>query len=59
MNDVPKKEDTQEKPLNDLKRLAKCSDCGAKVDSWDKLPWFIARPEREYDEFYCGCRGWD
>lgn len=24
-----------------------------------KLPFFVHRPDRPHDEFYCGCFGWD
>lgn len=39
-------------------RQAKCSDCGRTAKSdWD-LPFFRYQPDRTYDEFYNGCRGW-
>jgi hypothetical protein len=37
-------------------RLAKCIDCGEWVVSDPKLPMF--QVGRDYDYFYCGCRGW-
>lgn len=40
-------------------RLAKCSDCGAVTDSKWRLPFFEYKPDKEYDEYYCGCYGWD
>lgn len=33
--------------------------CGSMDDSNMELPFFMHRPEKEYDEFYCGCSGWD
>lgn len=29
------------------------------VDSSWELPFFKYQPEKEYDEYYCGCMGWD
>lgn len=40
-------------------REARCAFCGRKTESeWD-LPFFTYEPEQDYDEYYCGCRGWD
>ncbi len=43
-------------------RHARCS-CGGEADSAQPdgrvLPFFLKRPDRETDEFFCGCRGWD
>ena len=40
-------------------RKAKCSYCEKMEDSsWSK-PFFEYQPNKEYDYFYCGCRGWD
>lgn len=33
--------------------------CSCEKLSDDKLPFFTPRPAREFDEFYCGCIGWD
>lgn len=33
-------------------------DCRPVPSSWD-LPFFRYRPDKEYDEYYCGCWGWD
>lgn len=38
-------------------RTAKCL-CGS-IQSSFKLPMFDYRPKEEYDQYYCGCRGWD
>ena len=40
-------------------RKAKCSFCNTIVDSNYNLPFYSHKPEREYDEYYCGCKGWD
>lgn len=40
-------------------RMAKCAWCGKKTISKDSLPWFNEKPEKEFDEYYCGCGGWD
>jgi hypothetical protein len=40
-------------------RKAKCSFCSKTVDSkWD-LPFFEYSPNEEYDNYCCGCCGWD
>lgn len=40
-------------------RIAKCPECGATTESrWD-LPFFKYRPNKESDEHYDGCYGWD
>jgi hypothetical protein len=31
---------------------------GPVVSTWD-LPFFRHKPESAYDEFFCGCFGWD
>jgi len=33
--------------------------CGSIVESDMTLPFFSSHPDKEYDEFYCGCFGWD
>lgn len=40
-------------------RKAKCSYCGNKRDSNTNLAFFGYRSDKEFDEYYCGCRGWD
>ena len=40
-------------------RKAKCSFCGQIKDSDYDLPFFEYKPDKEYDEYYCGCGGWD
>jgi hypothetical protein len=33
--------------------------CLCKQPSSTDLPFFTQHPDREFDEFYCGCWGWD
>lgn len=40
-------------------RYARCMYCGKKVESRWNLPFFEYKPEENFDEFYCGCGGWD
>lgn len=40
-------------------RKAACWCCGKIKDSDYGLPFFKHNPDYEYDEFYCGCDGWD
>lgn len=40
-------------------RLAKCCYGDTISESSPKLPMFKAKPNCEYDEYYCGCFGWD
>ena len=40
-------------------RNAHCSYCGRAVQSKWTLPFFKYRPTKKYDEYYCGCGGWD
>ena len=46
-------------------RTAKCgynnpgTSCNATAPSDPHLAFFGYRPEKEFDEYYCGCRGWD
>ena len=47
------------KPLPTLmNRKAVCS-CGNTAKSSYRLPFFKYCPDKEYDEYYCGCRGWN
>lgn len=44
----------------DLKdRTAKCIMCGKETQSNDSLPFFKFKPNHDYDDYYCGCGGWD
>ena len=49
--------DTQK--LNLKNRKAQCSYCGKIVESDMSLPFFEYKPDKEFDEYYCGCGGWD
>lgn len=40
-------------------REAMCTQCGKKTPSRWMLPFFHRRPDKKYDEYYDGCRGWD
>lgn len=40
-------------------RQAKCSYCRTIVKSSLSLAFFEHRPDDRFDDFYCGCRGWD
>lgn len=40
-------------------RKAMCPYCKTIVDSSFDLPFFNYLPDKKYDSFYCGCRGWD
>lgn len=40
-------------------RMARCSTCGYVTKSKTSLPFFEYKPLEEFDEYYCGCRGWD
>lgn len=40
-------------------REAQCSYCGNRVNSQNDLPFFKYQPNKIYDEYYCGCFGWD
>ena len=40
-------------------RMARCSYGGNEVPSSWNLAFFRHRPERDHDEYYCGCYGWD
>lgn len=33
--------------------------CKCEEPSSNKLPFFRTHEDREFDEFYCGCHGWD
>jgi hypothetical protein len=40
-------------------REAKCSYGDRIVESNYNLAFFRYKPNKEYDEYYCGCYGWD
>ena len=33
--------------------------CTCEQPSSSNLPFFASHPEKEFDEFYCGCHSWD
>lgn len=39
-------------------RIAECCYCSHTEDSSWSLPFFKYQPDKEKDEFYCGCHGW-
>lgn len=40
-------------------RQAICPSCKVVVNSKWSLAFFNYRPSERFDEFYCGCRGWN
>lgn len=43
-------------------RRARCAyfrTCGQEKPSADNLAFFVHQPDKPFDEFYCGCHGWD
>lgn len=40
-------------------RMAKCGECGHITQSRYDLPFFLYRADKDTDEYYCGCHGWD
>ena len=40
-------------------RKAKCFYCDKIEDSRPTLAFYKLRPDKPYDEYYCGCEGWD
>jgi hypothetical protein len=50
----------EQMPAPDLsKREAKCSYGHKIVPSKGELAFFRHHPDKEYDEYYCGCWGWE
>ena len=39
-------------------RLVMCMACGQTQPSSTSLAFFRGRPDQDYDNHYCGCRGW-
>ena len=50
---------TEAVPPNLERRTAICPYCKSKVQSDMSLAFFEYRPGKDYDSYYCGCRGWD
>ncbi len=42
-----------------LMKKCRCSNCGKIVESSVNLPFFCEYPNKEYNNYYCGCKGWD
>ena len=40
-------------------RVAKCAECPKTTPSDMTLAFFAHKPTAGYDNFYCGCHGWD
>jgi hypothetical protein len=40
-------------------RMAKCTYCKSTMPSSTELPFFTYLGDKEKDDYYCGCRGWD
>lgn len=49
----------EDKEIDLTGRKARCLDCGSLKDSSPDLPFFEYRPDRKFDGYYCGCKGWD
>lgn len=53
----------EENKPNLIGRKARCSyygrKCHSEVDSKYNLAFFEHKPKSKYDEYYCGCYGWD
>jgi len=42
-----------------VKLQGRTSRCESESESSTSLPFFAHKPESEYDEYYCGCLGWN
>lgn len=40
-------------------RIAKCAECDNTTQSNYNLPFFRYREDKDTDQYYCGCHGWD
>lgn len=49
----------EDKEIDLTGRKARCLYCGSLKDSSPDLPFFEYRPDRKFDGFYDGCKGWD
>jgi len=59
MKNAPKEDEQEKSQINPPGRLARCANCGRVTTSKEDLPWFKSKPDELYDDYYCGCRGWD
>jgi hypothetical protein len=52
-----------ETPIDLTGRKARCtyygSKCHSEIDSRLNLAFFNHKPDSKYDEYYCGCWGWN
>lgn len=55
---VPGADDVADMP-DMFGRVARCTYCKKEATSNTKLPFFSYTPDRVWDSYYCGCRGWD
>ncbi len=55
---VPGADIIDDTSLDLAERKARCF-CGRERPSSPALAFFEHRPNREYDVYYCGCRGWN
>jgi len=58
----PGAEEINDNPPSFEDRKAHCSyyvRCKTEMYSSPKLAFFSHKPDEPYDEFYCGCYGWD
>lgn len=46
-------------PIDLSDRRARCAYCKTTQPSSTDLAFFGHMPERKFDDYYCGCRGWD
>jgi hypothetical protein len=52
--------EVDEEPPDLVGRIARCVLCAKERPSNpDMQAFFMHRPDQEYDEYYCGCKGWD
>jgi hypothetical protein len=42
-----------------FKHRGRMVTCSGEVDSKLSLAFFEHKPNQKYDEYYCGCLGWD
>jgi hypothetical protein len=52
-------EQVNENPPSFEGRMAKCISCRSRQESSSSLAFFRHWRDRDEDEFYCGCHGWD
>ena len=59
----PGADEVDDSPPNLAGRTARCSyydwHCQSQQPSDPSLPFFAHHSDRPFDEYYCGCYGWD